>query len=175
MVIHPFWNGTKEVFAAPTISLRLKRCVLQTGLLFVSLFIFSVFYHAFVKTGFLKNPAAIAEVTRRYYSVNIPEISRQEMQRFVLNGVASLFDARYARDFNNGTIPRSKSLPINSSLTERQQALAGLSRNQQIVVYCQSNRCNYSDEVTQFLKFNGYHNVVIYRGGYHEWDTQKEK
>jgi rhodanese-related sulfurtransferase len=63
-------------------------------------------------------------------------------------------------------------MAINSSLTDRQQLLNGIEKNKRIVVFCQSSGCGYSDEVAQFLKFNGYSNVVLYRGGYREWSRK---
>ncbi|MGL6193801.1 MAG: rhodanese-like domain-containing protein [Thermoguttaceae bacterium] len=170
-----FWKKSDEAFLAPTLFQRLKRGVVQTSLLLGSLFVAGVLFHAFAGIGFLKNPTAVAEVTRRYYSVNIPEIGITEMEKIVADKSASIFDARYMRDYNSGTIPGAVSLPINSILSERQEILTGVEKGKRIVVFCQSSGCGYADEVAQFLKFNGYHDVVIYRGGYREWKTQQEK
>ena len=173
MVIHLFWKSTNDVFAAPTVFLRLKRGVVQTGLLLGFLFILGILYHVFAETGLLKNPTAVAEVTRRYYSTDIPEISLQEMKKFVTENSAAILDARYVRDFNRGTIPNARSLPISSNLTERRHILKDIAKDERIVVFCQSGGCGFADEVSQFLKFNDYSAVVIYRGGYREWSSQK--
>ena len=133
------------------------------------LFVTGILYHALSPVGFLKNPSAVAEVTRRYYSVDIPEIDIAEMERVVNEEAIPLFDARFFRDYSRGTIPGAKSLPINSSLSERQEILGSTPKSQRIVVFCQSGGCGYADEVAQFLKFNGYENTIIYRGGYREW------
>jgi rhodanese-related sulfurtransferase len=99
------------------------------------------------------------------------------MERVVEDQTIPIYDARYGRDFVRGTIPSAKSLSIDSGLTERQDILGSTPKSQRIVVFCQSSGCGYADEVAQFLKFNGYENVVIYRGGYREWskkhDTKK--
>jgi rhodanese-related sulfurtransferase len=168
-----FWEPSKEASVAPTLALRLKFGVLQTGALLGLVFVVAIFYHAISETGFLRNPSAVAEVTRRYYSVDVPEISLSEMQRIVEDKKLPIFDARYVRDYQYGTIPGAKSLSINSNLNERQQQLQGIGREQRIVVFCQSSGCGYSDEVAQFLKFNNYNNVVIYRGGYAEWEKTR--
>jgi rhodanese-related sulfurtransferase len=171
---HFFWNKSQEAFAKPKCTQRLKLGVIQTSILLGIVFVAAIIYHAFSDTGLLRNPTAVAEVTRRYYSVDIPDISYAEMQKIVDDNNTPLFDARFVRDFNHGTIPGAKSLSINSSLTERQQQLQGVEKSKRIVVFCQSSGCGYADEVAQFLKFNGYNHVVIYRGGYREWGKNHE-
>jgi rhodanese-related sulfurtransferase len=169
-----FWNKAKEAFAARNRSERLKRGVFQAAFLLGAVFVIAIAYHATTSVGLLRNPTAVAEVTRRYYSVDIPEISLAEMQKIVDEKITPIFDARYVRDYNLGTIPGAKSLSISSSLTERQEQMQGIDKTKRIVVFCQSSGCGYADEVAQFLKFNGYNNVVIYRGGYREWDKNHE-
>ena len=169
-----FWSKNKEAFASPTFFLRTKLAVTQTATLLGVLFVSGILYHAFSPIGFLKNPSAVAEVTRRYYSIDVPEIDLAEMERIVEDGTIPLYDARFVRDYNRGTIFGAKSLSINSSLTERRETLGSTPKSQRIVVFCQSAGCAYADEVAQFLKFNGYENAVIYRGGYREWSRKNE-
>jgi rhodanese-related sulfurtransferase len=98
------------------------------------------------------------------------------MQTIVEEKKTPIFDARYVRDYQYGTIPGAKTLSINSSLDERQRQMQGIGKEQRIVVFCQSSGCGYADEVAQFLKFNKYnHHVVIYRGGYREWEKHEKK
>jgi rhodanese-related sulfurtransferase len=167
-----YWSSDKEAFTVPTLFQKIKLGVIQTAMLLVVLFAVGIMYHALAPVGFLKNPSAVAEVTRRYYSVDIPEIDLAEMERAVADKTIPLFDARYVRDYSRGTIADAKSMPINSSLTERQDILGALPKSQRMIVFCQSSGCGYADEVAQFLKFNGYENVVIYRGGYREWNSE---
>lgn len=128
-------------------------------------------YHSLAEIGFLRNPTAVAEVTRRYYSADIPEQTLTEMKSLVEKGGCVIVNARRTEDFRGGAIPGAISIPVSSTLPERQQALRGISPSSPIIVYCQSARCRYSDGVAAFLKFNGYTNLSIYRGGYHEWRT----
>ena len=153
---------------------KCKLGVIQTAVLLGFLFVLGILHHAFSPVGFLKNPSAVAEVTRRYYSVDVPEIDIAEMELAVEDGTIPLFDARYVRDYKRGTIPGAKSISINSDLTERREVLGSIPKARRIVVFCQSSGCGYADEVAQFLKFNGYENVVIYRGGYREWKQKHD-
>jgi len=167
-----YWSPQKDAFAAPTLFQKCKLGVTQSVVLLSILFVTGILYHALSPVGFLKNPSAVAEVTRRYYSVDIPEIDIAEMERIVNEETIPLFDARFFRDYSRGTIPGAKSLPINSSLSERQEILGSTPKSQRLVVFCQSSGCGYADEIAQFLKFNGYENTVIYRGGYREWSQK---
>jgi rhodanese-related sulfurtransferase len=168
------WSQQKEAFAAPALWLRCKNGVIQSAMLLGILFVSGILYHAFSPVGFLRNPSAVAEVTRRYYSVDIPEIDVAEITRIVAEGTTPLYDARFSRDYNFGTIANAKSLPINSSLSERQEILGSTPKSQRMIVFCQSSSCGYADEVAHFLKFNGYENTVIFRGGYREWKQKHE-
>jgi rhodanese-related sulfurtransferase len=167
------WSNDKEAFFAPTFAQKTKRAIFQTGMLLGILFVSGILYHAFSPIGFLTNPVAVAEVTRRFFSVDIPNIDLAGMEHIVAEEeMIPMFDSRFFRDFNRGTIPGAVSLPINSSLTERQQILGFTPKSQRMVVFCQSSGCGFADEIAQFLKFNGYNNVVIYRGGYREWSRR---
>lgn len=167
-----FWNRNKEPFFAEMYSLRLRRAVTQTFVFLSTLFIAAILYHVFSPIGFLRNTSAVAEVTRRYYSVDIPEIFYNEMATIVDDQSCLLIDARYPKDFKQGTIPGAKNMAISSSLFDRQQLLQGIDKNSKIVVFCQSRGCGYVDEIANFLKFNGYSNVILYRGGYREWNKR---
>jgi rhodanese-related sulfurtransferase len=148
----------------------LLNCALLLG---VCVFI-AVTYHVLSPIGFLKNPSAVAEVTRRYYVVGVPEISLNEML-VISTRDAIIYDTRYYRDFERGAITGAMNLPINSDIAERRWILQGVDKTQKIVLYCQSSGCGFSDEMVSFLKFNGYHNLSIYRGGYREWMDYHKK
>jgi rhodanese-related sulfurtransferase len=170
-----YWNGTFEPSTAPTYFERWRRLFIQTVSLCAVCGFVAIVYHALSPIGFLKNPSAVAEVTRRYYAVDVPEISVAEMKRVSEQKSAIVFDARYHNDFESGAIGEAISLPINSDLSERKQILRNVDRNEKIVVYCQSSACPFSDNVATFLKFNGYNNVSIYRGGYREWEQTQNQ
>lgn len=169
-----FWDHDNENFLALTFFQKIKLAIIQTSALLGVLFVVGILYHALSPIGFLRNPSAVAEVTRRYYSIDVPEIDITETERAIESKTIQLYDARYSRDYVRGTIPSAKNLSINSSLTERQQMLGATPKSQRIVVFCQSSGCGYADEVAQFLKFYGYENVVIFRGGYREWSKKHD-
>ncbi|MDR1480122.1 MAG: hypothetical protein LBJ00_14395 [Planctomycetaceae bacterium] len=69
-----FWDTSNEPSNAPTFTLRVKKGIFQTVFLLGSIFVVAVLYHSTSETGFLRNSAAVAEVTWRYYSIDIPEL-----------------------------------------------------------------------------------------------------
>lgn len=153
-----------------------RRVAQSCGQIAVLVFVASavgLIYHGTADIGFLNNPSAVAEVTRRYYSVDIPERSLAEVNASIENADAILVDARMSLDFRSGALPGAVSISVDSTLPERQRALGKISRSFPIIVYCQSSGCTYSDEVARFLKFNGYTRVSIYRGGFQEWQKQQ--
>jgi rhodanese-related sulfurtransferase len=158
-----------EPSSASTVHLMIKRIIIQCIALVGIIGFIAVLFHSIAETGLLKNPVAVAEVTRRYYAVNVPEISLDEMKTLVEQNRSLLFDTRFRLDFAFGAIPHAVNLSIDSGLAERKSILQGIDKSAKIVLYCQSSRCGFSDEVASFLKFNGYRNVSIFRGGYREW------
>jgi len=153
--------------------LRVSRIAGQMVSLAVMSLIWGIGYHMFAETGFFRNPSAVAEVVRRYYSIDIPERTLGEMLSIVEDKEYFIIDAREISDFQAGAIPRAISVPVNSTLPERQQALRKISASSALVVYCQSSGCRYADEMAAFLNLNGYSNLSIYRGGYLEWIARR--
>jgi rhodanese-related sulfurtransferase len=149
--------------------------VSQSGGLVISAIVVGVIYHFLSPIGFLQNPTAVAEVTRRHYSAEIPSISLDELEiEMKETNPPLLLDVRREVDFQYGSIPKAVSLSVNSSLPERQQVLKETQKSQRILVFCQSQYCGYANEIAKFLKFNGYENIAIYRGGYREWSEVKK-
>jgi rhodanese-related sulfurtransferase len=166
-----FQTDNKKTLSVLTYSEYWRQLFSQSVLLFGICGFIAITYHVLSPIGFLKNPTAVAEVTRRYYAVDIPEINLNEMKKISEQKEVIIYDARYHRDFERGSIPHAINLPINSDLTERKKILQGIGKSQKIVIYCQSSGCGFSDEVASFLKFNGYRNLSIFRGGYREWSN----
>lgn len=146
-----------------------RTVLVQAGAILGVAMVLSLAYHACSEIGFLRNPTALADVTRRYYSVDIPELTMAQCEKEISEGKPLVLDARRVVDYQRGALPRAKSMSLYSTLPERQTVLTDVSKSTRIIVYCQSSRCGYADEVAKFLKFNGYENLAIFRGGWLEW------
>lgn len=66
-------------------------------------------------------------------------------------------------------IPGSLHVPNSPSLYQSDEALAGLDRDDEIVVYCSSNICYASISVYYLLVQRGFKNVRRYAGGLLDW------
>jgi rhodanese-related sulfurtransferase len=171
-----YFQKNNEIFATRSRCLEYWRKIFVQSILLFGVCVFvAIIFHTLSLIGFLKNPTAVAEVIHRYYAVDVPEISLREMQKISEQKSAVIYDARYHRDFERGSIPGAINLPIDSDIMERKRILQGIDKARKIVLYCQSSGCGFSDEVASFLKFNGYHNVSIFRGGYREWSDSQEQ
>jgi rhodanese-related sulfurtransferase len=148
---------------------RAVRIAVQISILLGSATAFAALYHTSSVVGFLKNPTAVAEVSRRFFSPDIDEVSLADVKLATQDRDSLIIDARHDDAYRGGTIPRAVNVPISSSVVERQHALRATQRATKIIVFCQSEQCRYADEIARFLKFNGYNDVSIYRGGFQEW------
>jgi len=146
-----------------------RAVLVQAGAILGVSTVLALAYHACCEIGFLRNPTALAEVTQRYYSVDIPELTVAQTEKEIREGKPLVLDARRVIDYQRGALPGAKSMSLYSTLPERQEVLTDVSKSRRIIVYCQSSRCGYADEVAKFLKFNGYEDLAIFRGGWREW------
>jgi len=122
--------------------------------------------------GFGRNRQAIANVLTTHHAKHIPEVSIEELRATPQDDQHVLIDARRAIDFAAGAIPHAVNIPIGSPASRRTQLFSPIPLDAAIVVYCQSDKCGYSDEIGSDLIFRGYQDVSIYRGGYLEWTSQ---
>lgn len=152
---------------------RLHHLLPQSAVIFALAVGLGLVFHACSDIGFLSNPTALAEVKRRYYSVDIPELTIEETIAEIDRKNPLVLDTRRVRDFRRGSLPGAESMSLFSSLPERQEVLAGVPKSKRLIVFCQSAGCDYADEIAKFLEFNGYENLAIYREGYREWKEEK--
>jgi rhodanese-related sulfurtransferase len=67
-------------------------------------------------------------------------------------------------------IPGSLHVPCSQSLYQSDEALAGLDRDDEIVVYCSSDICYASISAYYLLEQRGFKNVRRYAGGLLDWE-----
>jgi len=92
-------------------------------------------------------------------------ISREELKQKLERGdrfqlVMALGDWEY----------RAKHIPDSLHFPTRQEALAELSQDDEIVVYCSSYDCSASVIAYEYLVHHGYKHVRRYAGGILDWE-----
>jgi len=127
-----------------------------------------------MRIGLRNHSTSVAAVQDRYFGTDFHDIDLDELREMQSRG-ALLIDTRLSSSFATGSIPGAISLPVDSSLPYREQVLSRVSRDTEIVVFCQSVHCDYSDRIARFLKFNGFSRIWIYRNGMTGWNENDKK
>lgn len=100
------------------------------------------------------------------------EVDHKYVKQHLSDESISLIDARLPDAFGFNGIEGAINWPIDASGIESRVALEKLPPGKPVVVYCESDRCAWSDTVATRLSKRGFKQVFIYRGGIREW-TQK--
>ncbi|NIQ96508.1 MAG: rhodanese-like domain-containing protein, partial [Desulfuromonadales bacterium] len=81
---------------------------------------------------------------------------------------AILVDARLPEFYAEGHLPGAVSLPF-AEAESRLAAFREQYPGQSLIVYCSGYGCSDSFDLAVLLLANGYHDVMVYEGGYPEW------
>ena len=73
--------------------------------------------------------------------------------------------------FSASHIPGSRQLPCPPALYRSAEALEGISKDDEIVVYCSNEACSASVSAYCFFEKRGFTNVSRYAGGLLDWQS----
>jgi rhodanese-related sulfurtransferase len=118
---------------------------------------------------------AIAMIQRENVGSLLPQVDTAQMQKRIGENGTVIIDARYAEDYLRDHIPGAISIPINSTRNERQAVMKGIRWNENIIVYCESDQCRFSDEIAGALLDDGYARLSIYRDGWRGWEANSQR
>ena len=85
-------------------------------------------------------------------------------------GQALFVDARPADEFNELHVPKSLNIPPDMAEAGLPEKMAGLAKDQEIVVYCGQVSCDLALKVAEKLQALGFTRVTAYIGGFRAWD-----
>jgi rhodanese-related sulfurtransferase len=120
--------------------------------------------------GFLSSPTAVAAIQDSHFGTFLPKVSTEGMARLLDTPGVAIVDARLPDDFQAGHLKGAISIPVGSSPSKCELAMAAVPKEHRIVVYSHSNGCPFGDKVAKVLISLGYHDVLLYRGGWVEWE-----
>jgi phage shock protein E len=84
-------------------------------------------------------------------------------------GMAIIIDARSPTEYEEGHIPGAINIP-HDRIPEFMEVLNNeVSMEAQVVVYCRSVTCDFSDLLATEMKVIGYQNVSVFSGGWDHW------
>lgn len=82
-----------------------------------------------------------------------------------------VFDARKIADYEKGRIPGAFALPYGEADQYFGPLLPLLTETQPVMTYCSGKDCDDALELARFLRRNGFTNIVIFLGGWEEWNA----
>ncbi|HEX7614470.1 MAG TPA: rhodanese-like domain-containing protein, partial [Thermoanaerobaculia bacterium] len=120
-----------------------------------------------------------ADLVKRFPPHNKPfvEISGNDAAWLFTRGVLIL-DARRTKDYEQGHIALARSFPVwESDIDARVTALVGEGRDGSIpvVLYCSGGDCEDSHMLAQKLFGAGFNNLLVYSGGWPDWQKRGGK
>jgi rhodanese-related sulfurtransferase len=127
-------------------------------------------YRAGSDAGFLSSPVAIAAIQDSHLGSFLPKVKTEEVARLLDTPGIAVVDARIPDDYKAGHLRGAINIPVSSSPEQCQEAMAHVPKNNRILVYSHSNGCPYGAIVSRELIALGYHNILIHRGGWVEWE-----
>jgi rhodanese-related sulfurtransferase len=86
-------------------------------------------------------------------------------------GEVLFIDARPASEYAVAHIPRALNLTLADLEEEGAKKIAGIAKNQEMVVYCSSVDCEWAQMVVQKLEALGFTQIVIFWDGLGVWET----
>jgi rhodanese-related sulfurtransferase len=101
----------------------------------------------------------------------IPLVTAAQAMAFLQSGHLVL-DARPAADYEAGHIPTARSVPYDSIEDAMPAIQQYLTPSGPIMTYCSGKNCDESFLLTQYLRRQGFTNVVLFAGGFETWSAE---
>ena len=102
----------------------------------------------------------------------IPLATVKQAMTFLQSGTYVILDARPAADYEAGHIPTALSIPYDSVADAMVTVQQHLTPSQSIMTYCSGKNCDESLLLTQYLRQQGFTNVVLFAGGFETWRAE---
>ena len=102
----------------------------------------------------------------------IPLATAAQAMTYLQSGTHVILDARPAADYAAGHLPTALSVPYESVADAMVMAQQYLTPSRPILTYCSGKKCDESFLLTQYLRQQGFTNVVLFAGGYETWSAE---
>jgi rhodanese-related sulfurtransferase len=111
--------------------------------------------------------AAVRVMQEAHLGDFLPVVSAETVASAGRNDL--IIDARQTPDYAAGHIPDAINIPATLPIDQVISALAGVSKNKTLIVYCLGAKCTFSKQLAAKLWQAGYRNLQIFAGGWSEW------
>ena len=146
----------------------MKRIVVEAVLLVCfGISVGLMFNYELVKNAFegkvVATPGVEAESPAELFPVPVALADVQEMLPR-----AVLVDARIPELYAEGHLPGAVSFPL-AEAESRLESFRAKYQDQSLIIYCSGYGCSDSFDLALLLLEGGFHDVMVYEGGYPEW------
>ena len=101
-------------------------------------------------------------------------INYEQILKFLNNQNFQFVDARSPESFAKGHIGNAVNIyPYNENKEEYLKSISMLPRNKILIIYCDGGNCDLSDIVAEEAISFGYKQVLLYHGGWEEWEKKQ--
>jgi rhodanese-related sulfurtransferase len=129
-------------------------------------------WHTLAEDGYVRNQIAIRTVVQQHRPSFLPKLTIPELEKSLKDPGVVIIDARYPRDFESGHVPGAINVPVFTTQVERRKLLADLPKGARVIVYCQSENCQFDETLGAALYAEGIENVALFPGGIRLWEAK---
>ncbi|MCZ7592105.1 MAG: rhodanese-like domain-containing protein [Kiritimatiellae bacterium] len=102
-------------------------------------------------------------------NAGIAIVDTEQARAIVDAGIALIFDARSQGDYDADHLPGALPFPDAKRAEFYPQYADVLTPDQQAMIYCTGETCDESLELCMFLLEQGHTNILLYLGGFTDW------
>ena len=132
----------------------------------------TIAWHTLAEDGYVRNQVAIRTVIQQHRPSFLPKLSVPDLEKSLKDPNVVVIDARFPRDFESGHVPGAINVPVFTTQVERRKLLADLPKGTHVIVYCQSEGCQFDETLGAALYAEGIENVSLFPGGIRLWEEK---
>ncbi len=98
-----------------------------------------------------------------------PTVADDEMLQFVKDSSAIIIDVRPPEYYGQGCVDGARNIPYRLNTRALDDAVANISRDEKLVLYCKSSSCAFDDAMAMRFAALGFTDINLYQGGWEGW------
>ena len=123
--------------------------------------------------GFVQNDQSTNRVVQTFQPADAQRIRHRQDLHEILQKNPIIVDARLSRDYQAGHIEGAISIPVRSTRSALLSELPQSGKDRPVLVYCQSDRCPFAEQISRRISAEGFSNTIIYSGGWLDWQASQ--
>lgn len=132
-------------------------------------------WHFLSADGYARNQVAIRTVIQQHRPSFLPKLDVPDLEQALRDPAVVIVDARYPRDYQAGHLPGAINVPVFTTQVERRRLLEAVPKNARVIVYCQSESCEFDESLGSMLVAEGIENVALFPGGWMKWKATQPR